>query len=116
MRSQGLRATAPQPVGASGQLGKEQALPCAENLFSLCEARLCEYDGAPHRQACPISAELPAFLQRQECDSTETISEAPGPYGIRSHSQAARVASYETVFRILALVTLPSPKMGLSTL
>ncbi len=25
-----------QPVGASGQLGKEQALHCAENLFSLC--------------------------------------------------------------------------------
>ncbi len=35
-RSQGLGAPAPQPVGASGQLGKEQALHCAENLFSLC--------------------------------------------------------------------------------
>ncbi len=34
-RSQGLGVSAPQPVGASGQLGKEQALPCAENLFSL---------------------------------------------------------------------------------
>ncbi len=33
----GLGAPAPQPVGASGQLGKEQALPCAENLFSQCE-------------------------------------------------------------------------------
>ncbi len=31
-RSQGFGAPAPQPVGASGQLGKEQALPCAENL------------------------------------------------------------------------------------
>ncbi len=30
-QSQGLGAPAPQPVGASGQLGKEQALPCAEN-------------------------------------------------------------------------------------
>ncbi len=30
-------------MGASGQLGKEQALPCAENLFSLCGVRLCEY-------------------------------------------------------------------------
>ncbi len=28
VRSQGLGASAPQPVGASGQLGKEQALPC----------------------------------------------------------------------------------------
>ncbi len=34
VRSKGLGASAPQPVGASGQLGKEQALPCAENLFS----------------------------------------------------------------------------------
>ncbi len=33
-RSQGLGASAHQSVGASGQLGKEQALPCAENLFS----------------------------------------------------------------------------------
>ncbi len=47
-RSQGLGAPAPQPVGASGQLGKEQALPCAENLFSRCGVRLSEYDGTPH--------------------------------------------------------------------
>ncbi len=47
-RSQGLGASAPQAVGASGQLGKEQALPCAENLFSRCEVRLGEYDGKPH--------------------------------------------------------------------
>ncbi len=47
-RSQGLGAPAPQPVGASGQLGKEQALPCAENLFSRCGVRLGEYDGTPH--------------------------------------------------------------------
>ncbi len=36
VRSQGPGASAPQPVGALGQLGKEQALPCAENLFSWC--------------------------------------------------------------------------------
>ncbi len=36
VRSQGPGASAPQPVGASGQLGKEQALPCAENLFPWC--------------------------------------------------------------------------------
>ncbi len=35
VRLQGLGASAPQPVGASGQLGKEQALPCAENLHML---------------------------------------------------------------------------------
>ncbi len=59
VRSQGPGASAPQPVGASGQLGKEQALPCAENLFSCCGVRFGEYDGAPHGRACPISSELP---------------------------------------------------------
>ncbi len=62
-RSQGLGAPAPQPVGASGQLGKEQALPCAENLFSRCGVRLGEYDGTPHGGTCPSSAELPEFLR-----------------------------------------------------
>ncbi len=59
-RSQGLGAPAPQPVGASGQLGKEQALPCAENLFSRCGIRFGEYDGTPHGGTCPSSAELPS--------------------------------------------------------
>ncbi len=110
VRSQGSGASAPQPVGASGQLGKEQALPCAENLFSWCGVRLGEYDGAPHRRACPISAELPEFLQRQDCGSTETVSEAPGAYGIRSWSHATRIASYETTS---ALVALPNPEVGM---
>ncbi len=52
-RSQGLGAPAPQPVGASGQLGKEQALPCAENLFSRCGVRLGEYDGTASRRNVP---------------------------------------------------------------
>ncbi len=111
MRSQGLGASAPQPVGASGQLGKVQALPCAENLFSRCGVRLCEYDGTPHGRACPSSAELPEFLQRQECGTAETVSEAPVAYGIRSCSHAARVASYETTS---ALTTLPSPEVGMA--
>ncbi len=78
VRSQGPGASAPQPVGASGQLGKEQALPCAENLFSRCGVRLGEYDGPPHGRARPVSAELPEFLRRQDCGPTETVSEAPG--------------------------------------
>ncbi len=110
-RSQGLGAPAPQPVGASGQLGKEQALPCAENLFSRCGVRLGEYDGTPHEGTCPSSAELPEFLQRQECGTTETVSEAPGAYGIRSCSHAARIASYETTS---ALATLPGPEVGMA--
>ncbi len=109
-RSQGLGAPAPQPVGASGQLGKEQALPCAENLFSRCGVRLGEYDGTPHGGTCPSSAELPEFLQRQECGTTETVSEAPGAYGFRSCSHAARIASYETTS---ALATLPGPEVGM---
>ncbi len=44
------------------------------------------------------------FLQRQECGTTETVSEAPREYGIRSCSHAARIASYETTS---ALVTPP---------
>ncbi len=80
VRSQGPGASAPQPVGASGQLGKEQALPCAENLFSWCGVRLGEYDGAPHGRARPISAELPEFLQRQDCGSAETVFR--GSWGI----------------------------------
>ncbi len=105
VRSQGIGASAPQPVEASGQLGKEQALPCAENLFSRCGVRLCEYDGTPHGRACPSSAELPKFLQRQECGTTETFSVAPGAYGIHRCSHAAQVASYEITS---ALATLPS--------
>ncbi len=111
VRSQGPGASAPQPVGALGQLGKEQALPCADNLFSWCGVRLSGYDGAPHGRARPISAELPEFLQRQDCGSAETVSEAPGAYGIRSCSHAARIASYETNS---ALVALPSPEMGMA--
>ncbi len=111
VRLQGLGASAPQPVGASGQLGKEQALPYAENLFSRCGVRLCEYDGTPHGGTCPSSAELPEFLQRQECGTTETVSEAPGAYGIPSCSYAAQIASYET---ISALATLPCPDVGMA--
>ncbi len=111
MRSQGPGASAPQPVGASGQLGKEQALPCAENLFSRCGVRLGEYDGPLHGRARPVSAELPEFLRRQDCGPTETVSEAPGAYGIHSRGHAAQIASYETTS---ALVTLPSPEVGMA--
>ncbi len=62
MGSQGPGAPASQPVGVSGQLGKEQALPCAENLFSMCGVRHGEHDGVPHGLARPISTELPEFL------------------------------------------------------
>ncbi len=72
MRSQGPGAPAPQPVGASCKLEKELALPCADNLFSRCGVGLGEYDGTSHGRACPISAGLPEFLQRQDGGSAET--------------------------------------------
>ncbi len=50
-------------------------------------------------------------IRRQECGTTETVSEAPGAYGIHSCSHAAGVASYETTS---ALATLPSPKVGMA--
>ncbi len=81
-----------------------------ESLF-LVWSRLGEYEGAPHGRARPISAELPEFLQRQDCGSAETVSEAPGAYGIRSCSHAARIASYVTTS---ALVALPSPEVGMA--
>ncbi len=34
VRTQGHGAPSPQPVGTSGKLGKEQTLPCSEDLFS----------------------------------------------------------------------------------
>ncbi len=84
VQTQGHGAQPPQPVGASGQLGKEQTLPCAEDLFSRHGVGL----GQPHSTslsgACSVDAELPGVFPVQEGGSTETLSEAPGAYGIRS--------------------------------
>ncbi len=102
---------APQPVGASGQPGKEQTLPCAEDLFSRQGVGL----GQPHSTslggACSVNAEMPGVSPAQEGGSTETFSEAPGAYGILSRYHAARIASYETAS---ALASRPSPEMGMA--
>ncbi len=94
-----------------GSTGKKASSPLRRESLFLVWSRLGEYDGAPHGRARPISAELPEFLQRQDCGSAETVSEAPGTYGIRSCSHAARIASYETTS---ALVALPSPEVGMA--
>ncbi len=94
-----------------GSTGKRASSPLRRESLFLVWSRLGEYDGAPHGRARPISAELPEFLQRQDCGSAETVSEAPGAYGIRSCSHAARIASYETTS---ALVALPSPEVGMA--
>ncbi len=76
---------------------KNSKLSPVQRISFLCVESVCsvEYDGTPHVGTCPSSAELPEFLQRQECGTTETVSEAPGAYGICSCSLAARIASYE---------------------
>ncbi len=103
---------AQSPVGTSGQLGKEQTLSSAEDLFSWYGVGLCQPDSPPHRGMCSVNAELLEFSQVQDSGSTETISEAPGAYGIRSRSNAARTASYEAAS---ALASWPSPEMGVAT-
>ncbi len=112
VRTQGHGAQPPQPVGASGQLGKEQTLPCAEDLSSRHGVGL----GQPHSTslsgACSVDAELPGVFPVQEGGSTETLSEAPGAYGIRSRCHVARIASYETAS---ALASRPGPEMGMAT-
>ncbi len=57
-----------------------------------------------------MTAHLTDELKRQECVSTETVSETPGAHGILSCSDTAQIVSYETNS---ALATLPSPKMGM---
>ncbi len=65
MRTQGQGAQSTQPVGASCQLGKEQTLPYAEDLFSRHGVGL----GQPHSmsliRACSDDAELPGVFSEQ---------------------------------------------------
>ncbi len=102
---------APQPVGASGQPGKEQTLPYAEDLFSRHGVGLGQPHSTSLRGACSVNAEMPGVSPAQEGGSTETFSEATGVYGILSRYHAARIASYETAS---ALASRPSPEMGMA--
>ncbi len=112
MRTQGFGAQSPQPVGPSGQLGKEQTCPSAEDLFSRYGVGFGRTVSTPHRGTCSVSVELPEYIQGQDSGPTETFSEAPGAYGGRSGSNPARLASYETAS---ALASWPSPEMGVAT-
>ncbi len=103
---------APQPVGASGQPGKEQTLPYAEDLFSRHGVGLGQPHSTSLRGACSVNAEMPGVSPAQEGGSTETFSEAPGAYSILSRYHAARIASYETAS---ALASRPSPEMGMAS-
>ncbi len=63
MRTQGFGALAPQPVGPSGQLEKEQTLPDAEDLFSLYGVGLGQSDSTPHAGTCSVGVELLEYVQ-----------------------------------------------------
>ncbi len=112
MQTQGFGALSPQPVGPSGQLGKEQTLPSAEDLFSRYGVGFGRTVCTPHRGTCSVGVELPEYIQGQDSGPTETFLEAPGAYGGRSGSNPARLASYETAS---ALASWPSPEMGVAT-
>ncbi len=108
MRTQGLGALAPQPVGPSGQLGKEQTLPGAEDLFSRYGVRLGQSDSAPHAGTRSVGVELLEYIQEQD---SETVSEAPGAYGGYGGGHAAGAAPYETAS---TLAPWPSPEVGVA--
>ncbi len=101
---------APQPVGASGQPGKEQTLPYAEDLFSRQGVGLGQPHSTSLRGACSVNAEMPGVSPAQEGGSTETFQRLLG-HMASSAAIAARIASYETAS---ALASRPSPEMGMA--
>ncbi len=96
MRTQGFGALAPQPVGPSGQMGKEKTLPDAEDHFSWYGVEFDQSDSAPHAGMCSVGVELLEYVQEQDGGTTETVSEAPGAYGGCGGSNATGAAPYET--------------------
>ncbi len=112
VRTQEPGAQAPQPVGPSGQLGKEQTRANAEDLFSRHGVGFSQPDSTPYPGTCSVGAELPQDFIRQDCGPTETLSEAPGAYGCSCGDSSAQSAPYETAS---ALVPWPNPEVGVET-
>ncbi|KAI2648081.1 hypothetical protein H4Q32_018084 [Labeo rohita] len=83
VRTQGSGASAPQSFGASGQLGEEQALPCAEHLFSQDGAELGQHDGTSHGRTCAVGARLSEVFQTQHSGPSKVVS------GLLGHMAAA---------------------------
>ncbi len=110
-RTRGFGALAPQPVGPSGQLGKEQTLPDAEDLFSRYVVGFGQSDSVPHAGTCSVGVELLEYVKEQDGGTTETVSEAPGAYGGCSGSHAAGVAPYETTS---TLAPWPNPEVDVA--
>ncbi len=111
MRTQGLGALTPQPVGPSGQLGKEQTLPDAEDLFSRYGVGFGQSDSAPHAGTRSVGIELLEYIQEQDGGTTETVSEAPGAYGGCGGGHAAGAAPYETAS---TLAPWPNSEVGVA--
>ncbi|XP_073670349.1 uncharacterized protein [Paramisgurnus dabryanus] len=66
LRAQRFNASASRPFGSSGQLGKEQTLPNAEDLFPRYGTGLDRFIGAFDRRARPVNSDLPRFISREE--------------------------------------------------
>ncbi len=104
-------ALTPQSVGPSVQLGKEQTLPDAEDLFSRYGVGFGQSDSAPHAGTRSVGVELLEYVQEQDGGTTETVSEAPGAYGGCVGSHTAGAAPYKTAS---TLAPWPSPEVGVA--
>ncbi len=82
LHSQGHGPRSPSPIGTSGQLGKDETLPCAEYLFSWYKIVLSQ---------CWNSWGLSVTKQWSLLNT-----EAPGAYGVLSCGHAAGTDTYET--------------------
>ncbi len=65
MRTQGFGALASQPVGPSGQLGKEQTLADAEDLVSRYGVGFGQSDSVPHAGTRSVGVELLEYVQNR---------------------------------------------------
>ncbi len=66
------------PVGPSGQLGKEQTRPSAEDLFSWYGVGFSQTVSMPHRGTCSGGLELPEYIQGQDSGPTEIFQRLLG--------------------------------------
>lgn len=73
MQTQGAGPFAPGPIGTSGQLGEELALPCAEHLSSQCGVGLGHHDSISLSRPCSVNAELLELVQAQDSGSKEIL-------------------------------------------
>ncbi|KAL0152428.1 hypothetical protein M9458_052151, partial [Cirrhinus mrigala] len=94
-----------------GLLRKEQTLPDAEYLFSLCGTGLGQYVCTSLPRARTVSAEVCGNTQMRVYDPPETNSEIPGSHGILSRGHAAGFDAHETA---TTLASYPSHGTGMA--